>query len=537
MRFIPLFVTTIKTRIALSFGLLVLLAAAQGVYGLYYMDVLNKRIDHMYTEELLTIKRLGEIKSTVDAMQIVARDHVQLRTATTGEILNARIQEGRKQVRKLLATYKIAPLTRVEKKLTNAFEAHFTRFAGQLQDEILSLDSSGKVAVLSAEESNKTTESLGELVDYNANSAQTSYQYAIADYSTNFYVILGIILATFSLSVFVGVFVTRSVTHPINTAVTVARRIASGDLTGELSVTSQDEMGRLLLALEEMTRNLRQIVNRVRTSADTISLATQEIATGNIDLSQRTEQQAAALEQTVASLDQITATARENAKSSQDATAIAAKASESAQQGATAMELVVKSMSSINNSAQKIGDIIGMIDSIAFQTNILALNAAIEAAHAGEHGRGFSVVANEVRSLAQKSTALSREIKGHIEKSLLEVSHGTDCVADARSTIQKIVANVENVQALIAEIASASNEQRGNVEQIQKVIEHIDGDTQKNAALVEESTAAGISLHQQAEDLARSVRAFKISETPNKMEVVQKENRSGFLIREMTHVL
>ena len=201
------------------------------------------------------------------------------------------------------------------------------------------------------------------------------------------------------------------------------------------------------------------------------------------------------------------------------------------------MELVVKSMSSINNSAQKIADIIGMIDSIAFQTNILALNAAIEAAHAGEHGRGFSVVANEVRSLAQKSTALSREIKGHIEKSLLEVSHGTDCVADARSTIQKIVANVENVQALIAEIASASNEQRGNVEQIQKVIEHIDGDTQKNAALVEESTAAGISLHQQAEDLARSVRAFKISETPNKMEVVQKENRSGFLIREMTHVL
>ena len=171
MRLTPLFVTTIKTRIALSFGLLVLLAAAQGAYGLYYMDVLNQRIDHMYTEELLTIKRLGEVKSTVYAMHANARDHVQFRTATTGEILNTRIQEGRKQVRKLLATYKIAPLTRVEKKLIKVFEARFSRFAGQLQDEILPLEGDRKVAVSSAEDFDKTTESLGELVDYNTNTA------------------------------------------------------------------------------------------------------------------------------------------------------------------------------------------------------------------------------------------------------------------------------------------------------------------------------------------------------------------------------
>ncbi len=327
--------------------------------------------------------------------------------------------------------------------------------------------------------------------------------------------ILGIVLATFSVSIFIAVFVTRSVTRPIDAAVAVARRIAAGDLTGELIVTSADETGRLLLALKEMTHNLRKIVNRVRASADTITTATQEIAEGNIDLAQRTERQASALEQTVASVEQITATARENARSSLDATAIAAKASESAQQGATAMETVVKSMSSINNSARKIADITGMIDGIAFQTNILALNAAVEAAHAGEHGRGFSVVASEVRNLTQKSAALSKEINGHIERSLTEVSQGTACVAGARATMQKIVENVENVQGLIAEIASASNEQRGSVEQIQKVIEQIDGDTQKNAALVEESAAAGVSLHQQAEDLARSVRAFKVSGTSN----------------------
>ena len=466
----------------------------------------------------MTIKRLGEIKSTMYALHADARDHVQLRTSSSREVLSARIHAGREQVRDVLATYKLAPLAPVEQKLIKLFEARFIKFTQRLQDEILPLRDDKKSLALSVEEFNKTTESLGDLVDYNANIAQTSYQYAIADYATNFYVILGIVLAAFSLSIFIAVLVTRSVTRPIDAAVTVARRIAAGDLTGELTITRHDEMGRLHLALKEMTHNLRQIVNRVRTSVDTITTATQEIAAGNIDLAQRTEQQASALEQTVASVEQITATARENAKSSLDATAIAVKASESAQQGAAAMEMVVKSMSSINNSARKIADIIGMIDGIAFQTNILSLNAAVEAARAGEHGRGFSVVASEVRNLAKKSAALSKEINGHIELSLIEVSQGTACVAGARVTMQKIVENVDNVQALIAEIASASNEQHGSVEQIQKVIGQIDGDTQKNAALVEESAAAGVSLHQQAEDLARSVRAFKVSENTTNTE-------------------
>ena len=515
MRLQVLYATTIRTRIAIGFSILLLLAAGHGAYGLYYMDILNHRVEHMYTQELLTIKRLGEIKSTVYAMHGAAREHVQLRTSISRGALNARIQEGLEQVREVLATYKLSPLAPVEKKLVKLFEAHFSMFSQRLQNDILPIKNDGKSAALSVAEFNKTIESLDDLVDYNTSSAQTSYQYAIADYTTNFYVILGIVLATFSISIFIAVFVTRSVTRPIDTAVTAARRIAAGDLTGEVAVINHDEMGRLLLALREMTRNLRQIVNRVRTSADTITSATQEIAVGNIDLAQRTEQQASALEQAVASLEQITATARENARNSVEAAAMATKASESAQQGAIAMETVVKSMASINTSARKIADIIGMIDGIAFQTNILALNAAVEAARAGEHGRGFSVVASEVRNLAKKSAALSKEINGHIERSLMEVGQGTACVAGTRAAIQKIVVNVENVQTLIADIASTSNEQRGSVEQIQKVIEQIDGDTQKNAALVEESAAASVSLHQQAEDLVRSVREFKVNDVVN----------------------
>lgn len=509
--------TTIKSRIAIGFGILVLLAAAHGAYGLYYMDVLNRRIEHLYTQELLAIKHLGEVRFAVHAMQASAHEHLLVRSSNSGQLLNARIREGRDQVHSLLTGYKAAPLAPVEQKLIKAFEARFGKFAQRLENEILPQKGGGNFLALNKEEFNKTTDSLVDLIDYNTHSAQTSYQYAIADYELNFYVVLGIVLTTFGLSTVIGVIVTRSVTRPIDTAVISARRIAAGDLTGELTVTSRDEMGTLLLALKDMTGNLHKIVTRVRTSADTITTAAEEIATGNVDLAQRTERQASALEQTVLSVEQITATARENARSSLEAAEIAAKASESARQGVSAMETVVTRMTSINTGAREIANIIGMIDSIAFQTNILALNAAVEAARAGEHGRGFSVVASEVRNLAQKSAELSKEIRVNIEKSLLEVNQGTACVADARTAIQKIVANVENVKTLISEIASASNEQRGSVEQIQKVIEQIDGDTQKNAALVEESAAAGVSLHQQAEDLARSVRAFKVGDAANTM--------------------
>lgn len=513
-----LFHPTIRARIAIGFGVLVLLAAVHGAYGLYYMDVLNRRMDHLYTQELLTIKRLGEVRSTMHTLQANAHEHLLVRSSSSGQLLHTSIREGRDQVHNLLAAYKSAPLAPVEQKLVKLFEARFGKFSQRLEDQILPLKGGGNLLTLNKEEFKQTTDSLVDLVDYNTHSAQTGYQYAIADYELNFYVVLGIVLTAFALGTFTAVIVTRSVTRPINAAVNSARRIAAGDLNGELSVTSHDEMGTLLLALKEMTHNLRKIVTRVRTSVDTITTATQEIATGNVDLAQRTERQASALEQTVISIEQITATARENARSSLDATAIAGKTSDSAQQGVAAMETVVTRMSSISNGAREIANIISMIDSIAFQTNILALNAAVEAARAGEHGRGFSVVASEVRNLAQKSAGLSKEIRINIERSLLEVGQGTTSVAEARAAMQKIVTNVENVRTLISEIASASNKQHGSVEQIQRLIEQIDGDTQKNAALVEESAAAGVSLHQQAEELARSVRAFKLGNATNAMD-------------------
>ncbi len=315
------------------------------------------------------------------------------------------------------------------------------------------------------------------------------------------------------LALFIAVWQSRNIVDPLRAAVELAKQVARGDLTVDVVSTSRDEVGELLDALASMNHALARIVGEVRVGTDSIATASSEIKSGNLDLSARTEQQAASLEETASSMEELTSTVNQNADNARQANTLAGSASEVAVKGGAAVAQVVETMGAINESAKKIVDIIGVIDGIAFQTNILALNAAVEAARAGEQGRGFAVVAAEVRSLAQRSASAAKEIKTLIDSSVEQVDRGTRLVDQAGVTMNEVVASVRRVNDIIGEIANASEEQRGGIEQVNQAISQMDEVTQQNAALVEEAAAASVAMEEQAEKLAEVVSIFKLAQT------------------------
>ena len=300
---------------------------------------------------------------------------------------------------------------------------------------------------------------------------------------------------------------TRGITRPLAQAVQVARAVAANDLTSRVQVDSHDETGQLLQALQEMNASLSQVVARVRSGTDGIATASSQLDAGNQDLSSRTEEQASSLQETAASMEQLTSTVRQNADKARQANQLASAAAQTATQGGQVVAGVVQTMGAINASSHKIADIIGVIDSIAFQTNILALNAAVEAARAGEQGRGFAVVASAVRALAQRSAAAAKDIKGLIGDSVAKVEEGSHQVEEAGRTMDAIV---QRVSDLVAEITAASHEQSAGIEQVHQAITQMDQVTQQNAALVEQATAATGSLKAQAGQLAQAVSVFRV---------------------------
>ncbi|MGJ7527676.1 methyl-accepting chemotaxis protein [Variovorax sp. GB1P17] len=300
------------------------------------------------------------------------------------------------------------------------------------------------------------------------------------------------------------------IVRPLGHAVTVAETVAGGDLSANIRVESRDEAGQLMQALKDMNESLAKVVGEVRTGTETIATASGQIASGNQDLSSRTEQQASSLEQTAASMEELTSTVKQNADNARQANQLAVSASEVAVKGGSVVSQVVDTMGSINASSKKIVDIIGVIDGIAFQTNILALNAAVEAARAGEQGRGFAVVASEVRSLAQRSAAAAKEIKTLIGDSVEKVEEGSKQVAEAGRTMEEIVGSVKRVTDIMGEITAASQEQTSGIEQINQAITQMDQVTQQNAALVEQASAAAQSLQEQAGSLSQVVSVFRL---------------------------
>jgi methyl-accepting chemotaxis protein len=309
-----------------------------------------------------------------------------------------------------------------------------------------------------------------------------------------------------------GTLLSRSISRPLDEAIGLAGRIAEGRLDADIDCAEDDrtETGQLKRALRSMRDSLRRIVGDVRTGTDSIATAAGQIAAGNSDLSSRTESQAGALEETASSMEELTSTVRQNAENARQANQLAHSASEVATRGGDVVGQVVQTMSAIDTASRRIVDIIGVIEGIAFQTNILALNAAVEAARAGEQGRGFAVVAGEVRNLAQRANSAAREIKGLIDDSVNQVDLGSRLVGQAGSTMQEVVESVRRVSDVIGEISAASREQEDGISQVNRAIVEIDGATQQNAALVEEASAAAGAMQQQAEQLRRLVGSFTL---------------------------
>jgi len=312
------------------------------------------------------------------------------------------------------------------------------------------------------------------------------------------------------LGVVAGLVLTRSVVRPLREAVSVAHKVAAGDLTSTIALEGQDEPARLLQALKAMQENLENVVSGVRSSAESVASASAEIAQGNADLSMRTEEQASSLDETASSMQQLQQTVQQNAANAQRASELARNGSAVAERGGAVVEQMVQVVQGIQESSRRIADIIGVIDSIAFQTNILALNAAVEAARAGEQGRGFAVVASEVRNLATRSASAAQEIKALIQASVERVQAGSALAQNAGGTMAEVVASIRGVSELMQEISHASSDQTNDMQRVTQAIVRMDEATQQNAALVEESAAAAGSLSGQASELVQAVAVFRV---------------------------
>ncbi|MEB6336534.1 methyl-accepting chemotaxis protein [Serratia rhizosphaerae] len=335
-------------------------------------------------------------------------------------------------------------------------------------------------------------------------------------YSSAIWTLASVLMVVLAVIVLVWTGIHHILVRPLNRIIEHIKHIAAGDLTRSIDVSSRNEMGVLAASLQHMQAELTNTVSGVRQGADAIYSGASEIAAGNNDLSSRTEQQAASLEETAASMEQLTATVKQNAENARQASQLALSASETAQKGGKVVADVVQTMHDIAGSSQKIADITGVIDGIAFQTNILALNAAVEAARAGEQGRGFAVVAGEVRNLAQRSAQAAKEIKGLIDDSVSRVDMGSVLVESAGETMGDIVNAVTRVTDIMGEIASASDEQSRGIDQVGQAVAEMDRVTQQNASLVEESASAAAALEEQVSLLTRSVAVFRLQDNGQK---------------------
>ncbi len=356
----------------------------------------------------------------------------------------------------------------------------------------------------------KWMESLGALAEFQQKDMRATYEAWEKNYATTQMVMLAVGVITLALGAFVAWFITRTITGPLHHAAHIADTIANGDLTEIIEVKTRDEAGQLVNSLKVMQTNLVNTVNHIKLGAETITTASQEIASGNADLSSRTESQASSLEETASSMEELTTTVKQNADNARQANQLVVSASDFALKGGEVVGQVVGTMGSIKESSRKIVDIIGVIDGIAFQTNILALNAAVEAARAGEQGRGFAVVAAEVRNLAQRSAGAAKEIKSLIGDSVEKVDAGGRLVDEAGKTMDEIVTSVKHVADIMSEITAASQEQSSGIEEVNRAIVQMDEMTQQNAALVEQAAAAAESMQNQAGTLAQSVSVFKL---------------------------
>ena len=508
----------IATRLIILISLLSLVLIGIGTLGLVGINQSNDALKTVYEDRTVGVGQIAEIN----------RLNLLSRLAVSNSLLDATPEEIAKDTAAVDAN--IAAIgTLWEAYLATATTADEARIAQKLAEDRALFVKDGLRPAVAALRANDTATAhrlviekirplyipvmagIDALMKIQLDVARDEYHDAVARYSTlRLWAILAIIAGVL-FAIGFGLLLIRGISRSLKEALDVANAVARGDLSHTILLDSQDEVGQVLHALSAMQTSLAQVVTTVRQRSEGVASASAQIASGNHDLSARTESQASALEQTAASMEQLSATVRQNADSAQQANQLALSASITAVQGGDVVAQVVQTMKDINDSSQKIADIISVIEGIAFQTNILALNAAVEAARAGEQGRGFAVVAIEVRALAGRSANAAKEIKSLIHASVARVAQGTTLVDQAGTTMTEVVSGIKRVTDLMGEISAASREQSLGVSQMGEAVTQMDQVTQQNAALVEEMAAAASSLKAQAQDLVGTVAVFKLN--------------------------
>ncbi|MDR5857474.1 methyl-accepting chemotaxis protein [Caballeronia sp. LZ062] len=541
---------TIKNKLIAGFGLLAVLLVLVAGMSLRALSVATDGFAHYVHGINARADVAAQIRAAVDRRAIAARNLVLVTKPADLEMEKAAVERAHqdvqarlKQLQDMMASASdtsdkarslVGEMTSVEAlygPVATAIEA--LTLAGRHDEAIVKLD----------DECRPLLARLVKATDDYATYTNVRRDEMVREFEANYLMQRNVLLA---LCVFGGLFavaagiaVTRSITAPIAEAVGIAQTVARGDLRSRIVAETKDETGDLLRALAQMNARLTETVSRVRESGGAVGGAARELATGNTDLSQRTEEQAASLQETAASMEQLTSTVRQNADNAQQASTLASNASEVARKGNDVVGRVVSTMQGISDSSARIADITGMIEGIAFQTNILALNAAVEAARAGEQGRGFAVVATEVRSLAQRSSTAAKEIKELIADSADKVRDGSALAGEAGSTMIEVTQAVARVTDIMEEIAAASTEQGRGIEQINQAITQMDEVTQQNASLVEEAAAASQALEEQGRKLNEVMAFFTVeagasafaAESPARL-VARKAPRSAPVRRE-----
>jgi methyl-accepting chemotaxis protein len=522
----------VRTKLIAEFGLLaVALILVSGV-SLIKMEEAQKNINKIVYVNNVSTKSVSDMRASIADRMIALRNLVILTEVSDLKVESQRLID---QSLKYETNYKKTLMVFSEngnvsttnKSLLNTINEEANKAAPLIQIiSELSLSGKKEDAVKHLIGDMRIVQrqwmgSINELIELQEKQSEESVDLSEKSYESAKFMLISVSLISILLGIAAAVIITRGLVKQLGgepgDAVATAALIAEGDLTANVFVANNDTTS-LMFAMKVMRDNLSEVVTKVRNGTETISTASAEIAAGNLDLSSRTEQQAASLEETASSMEELTVTVKQNADNARQANSLAVSASEVAKKGGAVVSEVVGMMSAINDSSRKIVDIISVIDGIAFQTNILALNAAVEAARAGEQGRGFAVVAAEVRNLAQRSAAAAKEIKTLIGDSVEKVEIGARLVDQAGATMEEIVDSVKRVTDIMGDITSASQEQTSGIEQISQAISQMDEVTQQNAALVEEASAAAESLKQQAGDLEQVVSIFKLDVQKEKVQ-------------------
>ncbi len=491
-----------------------------GGFSLYQLNSLNNAATAITGEWLPASKAAADLNLFTSDLRIGEMSHV-LSTSDQDmnhyekEIANlqARIEKSSEESRRLISSPG-------EQKIFDLFSERWRQYL-TAHGQLLTLSRANKTeearAYLNGQSKqvyDEMSDQLVKLSDLNTAGGIAASIMADQTFATSQTLIIALLAIAVAIGIVLALVITRNLLAQLGGepkyAGEIMQKIAAGDLSSNIAVNTKYPNS-MLFAIKEMQDNLIKIVSEIRSGTDTISTASGEIASGNLDLSQRTEEQASSLEETASSMEELTSTVRQNADNARQANQLAAGASEVAVKGGAVVGQVVQTMSSINESSKKIVDIVSVIDGIAFQTNILALNAAVEAARAGEQGRGFAVVATEVRTLAQRSAAAAKEIKELISDSVSKVEDGTRLVDEAGTTMNEIVNAVKRVTDIMAEISAASQEQSSGIEQVNQAVTQMDEVTQQNATLVEEAAAAAESMQEQAQTLTQAVSTFKLA--------------------------